>query len=459
MSNQGTGANASRINRGHSDGSPNTVQAATSDDSIPCFATGNTANCSDTTHLEWLQRRTHTLSNGALIWDIAGNGWEWVSDNRSTLVNSTDLTSVTWTTGYSGAAFDTTFGGVSYRNRFGPFNSAWNHTTNSIGNLNGGSGGAIRRGGGLGDTTNAGIYSTWLADNATSNVSTAVGFRCVYTPQFPQTPVLSGTTPTNDTTPTWSWVSGGGTGNGTYRYRLNNSDMSSGTTTTTSLSFTPGSALADGAHTLYVQERDAAGVWSIAGSYTIVVDTTPPNAPVVTSASATATIRRPEWTWTSGGNVGNGTYRYKLDDSDLTVGATTTTSLSYTPGSDLQYGNHTLYVQERDETGNWSSTGSFTLFVDVYTVNAVSLTPASGWNPNTVFVQNGGTLTITNPVTISNITVDSNSNLVVDRALDLSNLTVNSGTVTSTAYANTFSGTTWLTTPAPGNGHLILNLS
>jgi hypothetical protein len=235
--------------------------------------------------------------------------------------------------------------------------------------------------------------------------------------------------------------------------------MSSGTTTTTSLSFTPDSALADGSHTLYVQERDAAGQWSVAGSLALVVDTVPPNAPAVTSGSATATIRRPEWTWVSGGNAGNGTYRYKLDDSDLTAGATTTTSLSYTPASDLQYGNHTLYVQERDAAGNWSSSGSYTVFVDVYTVDAVSLTPESGWNPDTVIVQNGGTLTITNPVSISNITVESNSTVVIDRELSLTNLTVNSGIVTSTAYANTFSGSTWSTAPAPGNGQLILNLS
>ena len=29
------------------------------------------------------QRRTHTLSNGEVIWDVSGNAWEWVKDDNS----------------------------------------------------------------------------------------------------------------------------------------------------------------------------------------------------------------------------------------------------------------------------------------------------------------------------------------------------------------------------------------
>jgi hypothetical protein len=94
----------------------------------------------------------------------------------------------------------------------------------------------------------------------------------------PGAPTVSGATPTNDTTPTWSWSSGDG-GNGTYRYKLDDSDLTSGATQTTSTSHTPTVALSEGSHTLYVQERDDAGNWSNSGSFTIVIDILPPQAP------------------------------------------------------------------------------------------------------------------------------------------------------------------------------------
>jgi hypothetical protein len=86
----------------------------------------------------------------------------------------------------------------------------------------------------------------------------------------PTAPSVTGSTPTNDTTPTWSWSSGGG-GNGTYRYKLNSGSWS----TTTGTSYTP-SALGEGTQTLYVQERDTAGNWSSSGSRSVVIDTTAP---------------------------------------------------------------------------------------------------------------------------------------------------------------------------------------
>jgi hypothetical protein len=110
----------------------------------------------------------------------------------------------------------------------------------------------------------------------------------------PAAPTVSGTTPTSDTTPTWSWSSGGD-GSGTFRYKLDDSDLSSGAPDTTDTTFTPVSALADGSHTLYVQERDEAGNWSSSGTFTILVDTTAPtvsigNAPTDPTGSTEATV-------------------------------------------------------------------------------------------------------------------------------------------------------------------------
>lgn len=59
------------IYSGHNDGSPyNTVPASTDDNDNFSYITGSSAN----------QRRTLMLSNGEVIWDLAGNAWEWTSD-------------------------------------------------------------------------------------------------------------------------------------------------------------------------------------------------------------------------------------------------------------------------------------------------------------------------------------------------------------------------------------------
>ncbi len=95
----------------------------------------------------------------------------------------------------------------------------------------------------------------------------------------PTAPAVSGITPTNDPTPAWSWTPGGG-GNGGYRYKLDNADLESGATATTATGFTPAAALPDGLHTLYVQERDAAGNWSASGSHAIRVDAAAPSVTI-----------------------------------------------------------------------------------------------------------------------------------------------------------------------------------
>jgi len=56
------------IYSGHSDSVPYNILAASTDDD-GYFGTSNTAPSN--------QRRTLTLSNGEVIWDLAGNVWEW----------------------------------------------------------------------------------------------------------------------------------------------------------------------------------------------------------------------------------------------------------------------------------------------------------------------------------------------------------------------------------------------
>ncbi len=63
------------IPRGHSDASPNNALPV-ADTNDPYSGTGNTSG--EPPGSGWEQRRTHTLSNGSVIWDFSGNVMEWV---------------------------------------------------------------------------------------------------------------------------------------------------------------------------------------------------------------------------------------------------------------------------------------------------------------------------------------------------------------------------------------------
>ena len=224
-----------------------------------------------------------------------------------------------------------------------------------------------------------GLYSDYSNEVATCSVAE---------------PIVTGETPTNDTTPTWTWSSGGGEGSGTFRYKLDNDDLTSGATEIsdpTPITYTP-DPLPEGSHTLYVQERDTAGNWSSSGSFSIVIDTTSPGAPSVSGTTPTNDTT-PTWSWSSGGG-GHGTYRYKLDNSNLSSGATQTTSTSYTPGAALSEGSHTLYVQERDTAGNWSSSGSFSIVIDVTEPSVPGITTDGGNGPGNDYTSTDSSITL-----------------------------------------------------------------
>ena len=93
----------------------------------------------------------------------------------------------------------------------------------------------------------------------------------------------------------------------------------------------------------------------------VKIDDVPPSAPTVSvqDTTAVAVLGRPIWTWVSGGGGGAG-YRYKLDDTLMSAGATATVASAFQPDTVtfLKVGYHTLYVQERDSANNWSATGN-----------------------------------------------------------------------------------------------------
>ena len=174
----------------------------------------------------------------------------------------------------------------------------------------------------------------------------------------PDTPSVTGQTITNDTTPTWQWAA---VPDAVKYWR--SYDDTNWTDLGNASSFTPSSALPDNTYTLYVRSEDSAGNISASGSKTTTIDSTVTTPTVyITGYPASVADNTPTWQWDS--VSGAVKYRYKLDSSTLTTGATETASLSYTPGSVLSEGSHTLYVQAQNAALVWSETGSYTVTVD-----------------------------------------------------------------------------------------------
>jgi formylglycine-generating enzyme required for sulfatase activity len=169
-SNWSGGAVASgELNRGHSDNVPASVLAPAAD-TDPCNGTGET--CSTTT---WnSQRRTHTLSSGNVIWDFAGNAWEWVTHD-SNVSNGTD--------GY----ISTMSGGDIRQTRYGAASGTFcasPSTTPFCGMGNGyfnSTAGAVLRGGSRGNGVSAGVFAAYLL-YAPTYTNAIIGFRCVFVP-------------------------------------------------------------------------------------------------------------------------------------------------------------------------------------------------------------------------------------------------------------------------------------
>lgn len=155
------------LNRGHSDNSPASALAATVD-SDPCNGTGQSCNQST-----WdSQRRTHTLSNGVVIWDFAGNVSEWVKDNNGSSQGASQHVSQS-------------NGGDSRQTNYGNDQFCASPTSSPYCGMGVGrtdySSGAVLRGGLWNDGIDAGVFASNLYNGPTLT-SAGVGFRCVWSP-------------------------------------------------------------------------------------------------------------------------------------------------------------------------------------------------------------------------------------------------------------------------------------
>ena len=172
------------LNRGHSDGDPNNALSIT-DSTDPWDQTDPEGLATP-----WLQKRTHTLSNGEVIWDFAGNVNEWV--DWDTWKGNYTVGPYTCEKTYHGLEFYDVNCAALEDNDYLPGNPAgispgeYNASTYGLGRLFGTAssyqnpeqGGHTSRGGYYGSYEAGGIFSiSFTAGKLANNQSS--GYRCV----------------------------------------------------------------------------------------------------------------------------------------------------------------------------------------------------------------------------------------------------------------------------------------
>lgn len=132
------------LSNGHNNAMPDSALIASSDDNQACFGTStdgsNTCGCPNS------QKRTLTLSNGEVIWDFAGNVWQWVDGSVLRKDEPKSQTNGKLDVGWLSSEFapgagalpsvitDNGQGPTLGYDSFRPSNPAWN-STNGVGRI------------------------------------------------------------------------------------------------------------------------------------------------------------------------------------------------------------------------------------------------------------------------------------------------------------------------------------
>ena len=164
---------------GHNDNVPPNSLAANADDAQGYDGTGQTTPAN--------QRRTHTLSNGQVIWDLAGNVWEWNSNVISCAAAACTSAEMPYDVSPAEEWVEFTnlvsYGQLSY-DLIRPSNVTWNATqgfgriyTDANAAAPSGNVHAFLRGGYWYNTSSAGALALYL-DLAPADAGTGIGFRC-----------------------------------------------------------------------------------------------------------------------------------------------------------------------------------------------------------------------------------------------------------------------------------------
>ncbi|MFP5206432.1 MAG: type II secretion system protein [Acidobacteriota bacterium] len=161
---------------GHNDNVPANASLPSPTDSQSCVGTDGPTSCGGT-GTATSQIRTLTLSNGSIIWDMAGNLWQWTND---TITGTNEPNSGVAGWSYIQYPAVTTWGTMS-QSTAGPMNPTWS-STQGIGDLYAESATdatvyGFRRGGGWSDAGSAGVGT--LALNIVPGTLSYIGFRCV----------------------------------------------------------------------------------------------------------------------------------------------------------------------------------------------------------------------------------------------------------------------------------------
>lgn len=169
------------LRRGHSDNNPNSACAAHANDANAYVET----DCTGSSTGNFVERRTSTLSNAAVVWDIGGNLWNWVD-----YFNAADKPTPAEALYYE---FSSISGSTTTpKAHLVPLNSvqpwwtdSWTAPQQGIGRIHpgtNGAGGAMLRGLFWNGGVNTGAFSVGLFDNQlTANL--AFGFRCTWQPK------------------------------------------------------------------------------------------------------------------------------------------------------------------------------------------------------------------------------------------------------------------------------------
>jgi hypothetical protein len=162
------------IYSGHNDNTPSKAIEADSNDANGYTNTDNTSPSN--------QLRTLTLTNGEVIWDLAGNAFEWTQGtiDGGQLPGLSGDTVYNWRQWNDGSLIQNGLPGSSMPGSTGLTGITWN-SSSGIGQLNtnyGETGArAFRRGGYWGGGSNAGVLALHLYNSSSDDTSGGIGLR------------------------------------------------------------------------------------------------------------------------------------------------------------------------------------------------------------------------------------------------------------------------------------------